>query len=356
MNPYSAVNFHCLSPEAVSDLWTHTDKLASEDMCLQHINTFFPSTGEHNPLGRGDDCAILTMPKHMALSTDTFFENSHFRTSYFTPAEVGAKALASAVSDLAAAGAIPLGFSLDLMLPTKMSSETLRDLLQGMAHVADQHTLLLTGGDIAKAPYLGLCVTVWGKSVVPDGDFFLHRARASANDVIFCIGSLGLAKAGLLLLEQGGRAALKDFPLPCQSHLWPRALTPEGEKLACLAFSAPEVHVGLMDVSDGLAQDIPRLLGMAQQRSPLGADITLPAELILPELTRAAKRLGCTPEELILSGGEDYALLGTCPPTFLQKIQEALPMALPIGTITTTGKVQYNGTPLTQHGFDHFRG
>lgn len=356
IRPYTAIDLDCLSSQDVAKRWSPDSSLASEDACLAIIDTLFPSQGNHNPAGRGHDCALLTMPGHIALSTDTFFEDTHFRTSYFTPREVGAKALASTVSDLAAAGAIPLGFSLGLMMPPTMGNNALHELLEGMAHVAESHNILLTGGDMAKTQKLGLCITVWGKSVLADGNFFFKRAEALPQDIIFCIGPVGLAKAGLLLFEQKGRAALNDFPLPCQSHLWPKALVDEGTALALLAVHHPNERIGLMDVSDGLAQDIPRLLGGRTKGAffTAGAELHFSPDKIPLQLREAAKHLKCSAEGLMLSGGEDYALLGTCPPHFWQTLKSSLPAAYAIGEVTTSGSLCYEGTPLTLHGFDHF--
>ena len=410
MKIYSAFDDNLLTPQSIRNCWFPKDSLASEDACLSLIDTLFRSNHPHNPMGRGDDCAIVSMPPHVALSTDSFLEDSHFRTSYFSPREVGAKALASAVSDIGAAGAIPLGFSLDLMIPANMGTATLRQLMEGMAHVANQHGIILTGGDTAKSDKLGICVTVWGKSVSSQENFFLNRAVARPLDTIFCAGALGLAKAGLLLLEKQGRPALEKFPLACQSHLWPEALTAQGEAIARFALQYPREtlgsetasiknpavkrsetktpntqkrdiqkseaqlsdtkklatnplitgtpvigSIGLMDVSDGLAQDIPRLLGMKKAvSSALGADLSFSPEVIPQELHLAAKELNTSAEYLMLSGGEDYALLGTCPAPLWAALQQAVPEVYSIGTVTTNNAITYQGKDFKVNGFDHF--
>ena len=110
------------------------DRLDSEDACLELIDRHFPTASGHFPHGRGDDCAELAdLPGTLALSSDMFWQDSHFRTQYFIPAEAGAKALASSVSDLAAAGAVPLGFSLGLMLASGIGKKTLAGMLGGMS-------------------------------------------------------------------------------------------------------------------------------------------------------------------------------------------------------------------------------
>lgn len=371
---FTVTDYSCLTDDAVADRWQACGSIVSEDACLELIDGLFPSQAGHNPLGRGDDCALLTCPPHMALSTDTFFEDSHFRTTYFTPAEAGAKALVSSVSDLAAAGAIPLGFSLGLMLPPKLGRNVLAELLGGMAQAAGHYGILLTGGDIAKAPKLGLCVTVWGKSAIADSPFFLRRGQASPGDYLFSIGTLGLARAGLALLELHGRSALKKFPQPCGHHLCPAARIADGITLARLAHNhlahtcltrntaligAPPDEdaiplIGLMDVSDGLARDIPRLLGGKKGPASLGAALSFPEKAVSPALRAAASHLKCPPHQLMLSGGEDYTLLGSCPPQYWHSLEQALPSVCHIGEVTSGNGLFYEGAPLETGGFDHF--
>ncbi|MDR0338911.1 MAG: hypothetical protein LBH65_01385, partial [Desulfovibrio sp.] len=267
----------------------------SEDEVLALIDRLFPSRTGHVPDGRGDDCAELalagsgpvkggdlTSPR-LALSTDLFLEDVHFSFGYCTPEEVGAKALAAAVSDLAAAGAVPLGFSLGLILPPALALAGLNSLLKGMAAQAASFDMALSGGDLIRGEKLGLSVTVWGRP--PDaGTPFLRRGGVRAGHCIFLIGDAGLARVGLWALQREGRQALASWPSACAAHLGAKPLLAQGQAIARLVRYEADAkkngdasaRVSLMDVSDGLARDLPRLLG------GLGADLDFDAAIIPP--------------------------------------------------------------------------
>jgi thiamine-monophosphate kinase len=322
---------------------------ASEEDCLALINALFPERSGHFPLNRDDDCAALALPPGpLALSTDYFMEDVHFRAAYFTPAEAGAKALSVAVSDLAAAGAAPLGFSLGLLLPEGLSRAALADCLAGMAAKARACAIILTGGDLSRGPCLGFCLTVWGAPAARDAPF-LSRGRAGPGDRLFLIGEIGLARVGLAALETYGRDALSRYPAACAAHLDPPVFLAEGQALARLASPS----LSLMDCSDGPARDLPRLL------AGLGADLHIGPGLIPEEVRREAGRQGMDPERIFLAGGEDYALLGSCPESLWPLAREAVPAARLLGTVRRDALFFCNGAPLSLPslaGFDHFAG
>ncbi len=339
-----------------SSLWRHDpaerNSLASEDDCLALIDELFPSRSPHVPRGRGDDCALLAdLPRCMALSTDMFWEDIHFRTRYFTPEEVGGKALTSAVSDLAAPGARPLAFSLALMLPPWLGKNALRAVLSGMADKADEHGIFLSGGDLSRGEKLGFSVTVWGESPCP-GSPSLHRGTAKPGDAIFLVGQAGLSRVGLWALEKWGRSALATWPEACAAHLSPRPLLAAGRVLARLAQDERgEAHrMSLMDLSDGLIRDLPRLLG------GLGADLCFDKSIVPGEVIAAAEAMGSRPEDLFLLGGEDYALIGSCAEEFWPRLSEAVPGTRLLGRASTRPGISRRGLPVVLEGFDHFSG
>ena len=328
------------------------DTAASEDDVLALIDACFPSRTRHVPAGRGHDCAELAgLPDALALSTDLFWEDTHFRRTYFTPEEAGGKALAAAVSDLAAAGAVPLGFSLGLLLPGPTARTALSGILQGMARKAHEYGMVLSGGDLAKGDKLGFSLTVWGRQVQNDSPF-LRREPPEPGDALFLIGDCGLARAGLWMLEREGRAAMARWPKACAAHLDPVPLLAEGQRLALLAREttppgAPP-RIALMDVSDGLARDLPRLLG------GLGADLIFDPALVPVETARAASSMGLTPEEAFFLGGEDYALLGSCPRHIWPQLSSALPEARLLGHVLADPGIVRDGKVCALSGFDHF--
>ncbi|HIU17801.1 MAG TPA: thiamine-phosphate kinase [Candidatus Avidesulfovibrio excrementigallinarum] len=323
--------------------------ITSEDSILAIIDRHFPSEHPRLVLGRGDDCCVLATGEALAVSTDLFMEDVHFRRSYFTPEDIGWKALAVNVSDLAAAGAHPAGFSLGLALPRDASTELVDGLFAGMAELAGPLSLPLTGGDLSVADRLHLCVTVFG-DITPATS--LRRRNASPGDLIFLGGRIGLARVGLKVLEAQGRQAMAVYPEACAAHLRPEPRLRDGMRLGALQ-AQQDGRISLMDVSDGLARDLPRLLG------PLGADLTLPAPH--PEcLSWAASQVTDSREaaELALKncwlGGEDYAVVGTCEPRLAATVMTLIPDGAVLGRVTDDGVLRWNGHTASVEGFDHF--
>lgn len=334
----------------------------SEDGILKCLSRHFPFEHPSVLLGRGDDCAVLRAGGPFCVSQDLFLEDTHFRRSYFAAAEIGHKALAVNISDLAACGARPLAFTLGLGLPPETDREWLDEFLAGMAALAGRWRMGLAGGDLSRCDRLHISISVWGEIYGgADGPCVLARGGAVPGDVIFVVGRLGLARVGLEELEAQGRNAMEDWPDSCAAHLMPSPRVDAGLMLARAGSNArPPV---LMDVSDGLARDLPRLLGRAgvsglQQGSgrPLGADLVLPRATLHPEVIRHAEMTGRDPVREALLGGEDYALLGACAPDMMPALHAAIPDFMSIGVVTD-GEITCNNQPLRElRGFDHFEG
>lgn len=317
----------------------------SEDRLLAVIDRLF-ARGKL-PLGRGDDCAVLdSFP--LAISSDLFLEDIHFRLGYFTPGEIGHKALAVNLSDLAAMGAAPLGFSLCLGIPHGLSLPWLEEMLAGMAQLAKAHNLILIGGDLSAADKLHLSITIYGTGN------FLTRHAAKPGDILFVAGQLGLARAGLRQLEESGRNAIAAWPNACAAHLLPDPLIHTGLALAELH---PAGAVALMDVSDGVARDLARMLAASSLKRgvSLGADLHLRESQLHPEVVACARMTGDEPVDFALAGGEDYALLGACPERLWPLLAERRPEVWQLGQITSEPGIRVNRIPLTPvKGFDHF--
>lgn len=328
----------------------------SEQDFLNMIDRHFPARAEGLLLGRGDDCAILDVLGPLCVSTDLFVEGAHFRRSYFSPADIGHKALAAAASDLAAMGAAPVACALSLVLPDDIDDAFLDELLAGMAALSRRLGLPLCGGDLSRGPALILDLAVFGRPG-PAGAL-LRRGTLRPGDELVLVGNAGLARAGLYALEESGREALERFPAATAAHLRPEPRLNEGQLLAGL----PGVRA-LMDVSDGLARDIPRLLGLGANLSQgggkaLGADLTLDESLLHPEtllfFTARAQTLGQSPVEAFVLGGEDYALLAGVEPSGLALVLAAMPQARHLGTVSAVPGLRVGGEAFTRAGFDHF--
>ncbi len=347
----------------------------SEDEILACIHSLFPNKHKAMPLGRGDDCAVMATAGKICVSTDLFLEDVHFRRSYFTPEEIGHKALAVNVSDIAAMGAKPLAFSLGLMLPKDVERGYVEAMLGGMAALASRYDLALSGGDISRAASLGFSITIYGEAQGISGEF-LQRGQCREGDIVFVIGDVGLARVGLLSMEDMGREACSLYPAACQAHLLPRPLVEAGTALASYHEAVTKlatINLSLMDLSDGLARDLTRLLGSGNAEQ-FGADIELKDDMLHAELLAFAhaelSKDGIPSSEDVhklaiyhaFMGGEDYGLLGTCPPEHFDGLSAHLtrvhhgmksPQVHRLGVVTR-GPLRLNGRIVNDAGFDHF--
>lgn len=328
----------------------HPGGLHSEDAFLALIDHCFPNSHQRVIIGRGDDCAVIDSRESLCVSSDLFLEDAHFRMAYFTPEDIGYKALAVNISDISAMGAKPLGFVLNLMAPKHLERGFWKAFFHGMAELAAEHDLYLAGGDLSVAPYLGVAVTIWGER--PEGGRFLRRLQARPGDVLFLVGEIGLARLGLALLENSmnpktseSDSSPADYPVAVQAHLRPVMRVSTATALS----RTPEIR-GMMDVSDGLARDLPRFLG-----ADLGCSLTLDTEMLHPELRLFAAQSGVDGVEWAIQGGEDYALLGVVAATDWERVREKNPAARRLGDVTTEPGIFLNGKKMRSQGFDHFQ-
>ena len=333
---------------------------ASEDDILRLVERFFPVGHPSLLLGRGDDCAVLRAGGPLAVTTDIFAEDAHFRRRYFTPYDIGFKAVAVNVSDVGSSGAVPVGLSMGLTLTGKEDEAWLSAFCEGMKALCDRFSLALSGGDLARSSLLNVCVTAWGE--LPEGlPRGLRRGVAREGDVVFLVGEVGLARLGLTLLEGASspeecEERKRTWPEACAAHLRPFPKAEEGVAIGRFAVQhEASERIGLMDVSDGLARDVPRLL--ACSRSGLGADIVLPPEALPQEVLRHAAGAGISAADFAFEGGEDYALVGTCPDKLWPELSSWLALlgksASALGRVRR-GPLTLNGQRPASAGFDHF--
>jgi thiamine-monophosphate kinase len=260
-------------------------------------------------VGSGDDAAV-TVPRGGATvtSVDALIEGVHFRRSTFPPRAIGRKALASALSDLAAMGASPGEAYVQLGLPQDLDQADCLDVAEGLAAVAAEHAVAVTGGDVSRAPCLLLAVTVVGYVAAPNDA--VTRAGARPGDTVVVTGELGGAAAGLLLLERPelGERVPAELAEPLKSRqLDPRPRLAAGRALAGAGATA------MIDLSDGIGGDAGHLAGASGARLAIELE-RLPLQAGLAELAAEA---GVDAFDLALSGGEDYELLATVPPARL---------------------------------------
>jgi thiamine-monophosphate kinase len=317
-------------------------RLASEDDFLALVDRHFPRGHDGIVLPRGDDAAVVACPGKICVTTDLFLEDVHFRRFYFSPQDVGFKALAVNISDVAAMGCRPMGFVLSLISPEDANREYWDGVLAGMAELAAHFELPLVGGDLSRGDKVGISVTIWGEAG-PSGRF-LTRGTAAPGNVLCVVGELGLSRVGLALLEKGQPDATSEWPAAVAAHL-----RPEPQVAAGLVLAGIPGVLACMDVSDGLARDLPRLLPPGY-----GADLFLAPTALHPEVTAHAAGHGRKPEKEAVFGGEDYALLAAVSPADWPTVRNALPEAKAIGLVNAKPGFTLNGAPFNERGFDHF--
>jgi thiamine-monophosphate kinase len=255
-------------------------------------------------VGSGDDAAVTVPGGATATSVDALVEGVHFRRSQATLAQIGHKALATALSDLAAMGAEPGEAYIVLGVPPDLDEDGCLELFDGIAALAIATGTSLAGGDVTRAPVLTLTTTVVGHARGPE--MLVTRAGGRPGDTLALTGELGGAAAGLLTLERPEAAAA---PASILEPLRRRLLEPQprldaGRALAKCGASA------MIDLSDGLGGDS----GHLAEQSGVGIRIDAGALPLAPGVAEVASAVGRDPTELAVSGGEDYELLVALPP------------------------------------------
>jgi thiamine-monophosphate kinase len=273
---------------------------------LDRIRARLPQPGARVRLGSGDDAAVTVPGGATATSVDALVDGVHFRREWSSPTQIGAKALAVALSDLAAMGAEPGEAYVVLGIPADFDEDSCLELLDGMAKVAEETGTTLAGGDVTRAPVVTLAVTVVGHAKSA-GDL-VTRSGAQPGDALVVTGELGGAAAGLLLLE-----AKPDVPSLVTRQVEPQPRLGAGQALAAAGATA------MIDLSDGLGGDARHIAAAGGVGLRIDAD-ALP---LAPGLVEVAADAGRDPLELATSGGEDYELLATLPEERLADAERA---------------------------------
>ncbi len=297
---------------------------------------FAGETDDGVRLGIGDDAAVLAAGSHdLVWSIDAAVEGTHFRRDLMSLEDVGWRATMAALSDLAAMGATAAGVLSSLILPPSFDDEELLELARGQREAAAACGTRVVGGNLARGDAISITTTVLGRAVRP-----LTRSGARPGDDLVLVGDLGWSAAGLKILTSG--ASNTDARVVAAFRR-PRARIDDGVAAALAGATAA------IDVSDGLAADLGHLARAS------GVTVVLEqAALHDGALEAVASALGTSALDLVLGGGEDYALV----------------VALPAGTVLAGARrvgschagsgevvlreVSGSSRALGAKGFDHF--
>jgi thiamine-monophosphate kinase len=287
-------------------------------------------------LGPGDDAAVVAAPDGRAvLSTDVLVDGRHFRRDWSGARDVGHRAAAANLADIAAMGAVPTALLVALCAPPDLAASWAEELAEGLSAEAALVGAAVVGGDMSASPTLTIAVTALGDL---EGRVPVVRSGAAPGDVVALAGRIGYAAAGYTVLSRGFRSP----KLLVEAHRRPQVPYDAGPAAARLGATS------MIDVSDGLLAD----LGHVATASRVGIDIRRDAFGVPAPMADAAAALGVDPYTWILAGGDDHPLAATFPPMTELPADWLVIGAVAEGTGVTVDGQPYDGGPA---GWDHFR-
>ncbi|MGW5052121.1 thiamine-phosphate kinase [Actinokineospora sp. NPDC004072] len=284
-------------------------------------------------LGPGDDAAVVAAPDGRVVAcTDVLVEGVHFRFDWSPPDQVGRKAAAVNLADIAAMGASPTALLVGLACPSTTPAAVVDQLSAGLATEAARAGVGVVGGDMARSESLVISVTALGSL---DGRAPVTRAGARPGDVVAVAGKLGWSAAGLAVLGRGFRSPVTVVG----AHRAPSPPYAAGPAAAVSGATA------MIDVSDGLLAD----LGHVAEASTVAIDLVGDLIPVDQRLIEVASALGADARHWVLTGGEDHALAATFPTAAAVPPEFRVIGSVARGTGVTIDGKPYTGVPGWQH-------
>ncbi len=289
-----------------------------EFQLIQSIPRRFSTQGFHPTVGTGDDAAVLPPSplQQVVISTDLLVEDVHFTRKAATFYDIGYKAAAVNLSDIAAMGATPTAIFVAIALPPSLTYEDWQEFYRGLAIPCKRHKVQLLGGDTSSSPSaLFITITITGQV---HSEHILTRQGAKVGDHIYVSGTLGDSAAGLAYLKKNKRppkpsTLSKPMKYLVHRHLQPTARIALGQLLASQPYAS-----AAMDLSDGLSGDLRHLC----RQSQVGALIHSRQIPMSKHMQSYAKRIRANPLHWSLHGGEDYELLFTVPTKWQHELEK----------------------------------
>jgi len=278
----------------------------------------------------GDDAAVVRADRYAVISIDAMVEGVHFRRGQLSPEEIGHRALAAALSDLAAMGAEPGEALLALGIPPGLAADEVLATVSGAQALASSLGVAIVGGDLVRAESLTITFTVVGWASDP-GEL-VGRDGARPGDLVGVTGSLGAAGAGLALID--GRAG-QGIPGDTARALRERYARPPPRLSAGRELSALGARA-MIDISDGLATDA----GHIAQASGVRIELSLASLPLAEGVSEVAAELGAEPAAFAATAGEDYELCVCAPASACKRVEATVRNDLESGvSLTWVGSV-----------------
>lgn len=305
---------------------------------VERIRVAVGASGAQVEVGPGDDAAVLGVPDgRMVVTTDMLVEGRHFRRDWSSAEDIGHKAAAENLADLAAMGARPVGIVVALALPESTEVAWVDSFLDGLLAETRRGGAALVGGDLVSGNQVVVSVTALGEL---DGRPPVLRSGSQIGDVVALCGEVGRAAAGLAVLSRGFRSprALVD------AHRRPMPDYAAGPRAALAGATA------MLDVSDGLLLDAARLA----RASGVCIDVDSGALPIPEAVQTTAAAYNLDPLTWVLGGGDDHALLATFGAADVPDGFAVIGRVIARGDGGESVDVRVDGEPVTPQGYEHF--